>query len=537
MASDKSKLKTDIMREAPFRAALCLTDDARALCPPDKTGEVRVVVEDASVRFAAGPPDGRKRKGPPAAAAGSGSSAGGGAGPGPTGTDLVQAFLAPVERAFALMPNLHTYVVLFDKKQWVPRQKGATQQGRREALAESSRRNAVQEWAWNGTDVIVAPGRPLPPWERLRLHSAAYGRALDELIGLLAAQVCPPPWCRVIFDWGDGMPLVVESDDAGAVWQPYRPVVFANTCGEADMAAQRYAFLARCGEEVAQRPHGLAVRPTDAQFGGAAIDDAGEVLALMPPTLRPLYEAGSVVLHSTDTDYLPLSMLHWTLHDRDIHSVFLAMGTCHVRASAAAGGPLPAGAVAPAPQEFCTKTTAGAVAKGEVYDVRKLCVAAHELAGPDVPVRDAVARFVAFCVASGNDYVPRRYGLTHRTMFQAFRRAPLRVTWTELPAPGGSSGDGGSGSVPVARVDADEWREWVRQCYWQRLPAGSKGPAAGPATPEAWAHTAALVNRAFAKPAARMPSPDELQALHHTFSWALGYACTGPHGHASVSAM
>ena len=101
MSSGKSKLKTDVFRYEPFSAALHVTE-AGALVPSEAVLTVRTICEDASVRLAAGPPVRQQLN----------------------GADLLAMFWRPVQAAFAALPNAHTYVLMFDKKQFVPRQKG-----------------------------------------------------------------------------------------------------------------------------------------------------------------------------------------------------------------------------------------------------------------------------------------------------------------------------------------------------------------------------------------------------------------------------
>jgi hypothetical protein len=521
--SGKSKLKTDVMRGAPFAAAgLQLTEDAGALVPPAAGPLVRTVIEDASVRYAAGP----------------------GGRPDATGATLLESFWRPVAAAFAELPGLHTYVVLFDKKRYVPGQKAGTQASRRDALAASSRRQQVADWTWDGQASIIGKLQPLPPWSRLRLDGRAYAKALDELVALMVADFVPPPRCRIIFDWQGGMPpMVLEADAAGTVRTAYADGSLANTAGEADMAAQWYARLVRTGAMRAPgRPSGggddddddegaadLPARPMAADLA-AKYYGARETAAAAP--LRADYEPGDVVLRSTDTDYLPLSMLHYALLDPDDGppgtNVWLAMGACHVR-----------GPPCPEPRSFCTKGTAGAVPRGEVYSVRDLCAAVATLHPPDTPLPDAVASFVAFCTACGNDYVSRRYGLTHAIMFAAYRRAPLLAPWA--PARGANDG----WRPPVALVCPASFATFLRQCYWHKLGprhwplglaaggGGGQGQAQGTSAP-AWQQVGLLVRGAYTRPEAQMPTLAQARADYEALVWALAYACTGPHGHGWV---
>lgn len=473
MTTDKSKLKIDVLRNAPYGdAALHLTDDVRACAPPEFVDGVRAVIEDGSVRYAAGPPGGTD----------AGSC---------TGETLLLAFWRAIEHAFATCPRLHTYILLFDKKQWVPRQKAQTQQSRRTTLAETSQRRDVAEWAWDGASPIIARALPLPPWSRLRLNGAAYGRALDELVALMACTFQPPPGRRIIIDWpgGDlpGIPLVIESDAAtGAVLPAWRDDGLANTVGEADLGAQRYARMAMTG---------LLSR-------GAA------------------YEAGDVSLRSTDTDFFPLSLLHLAIADdcsraaaAPVHNIWLNIGTCTVVL----------------PRKFCSRNEAGAVPRGEVYSMRALLAAAVASVPPDprttAAAVDRAAAFVAFCTAAGNDYVTRRYGLTHKVMHAAHCRSPLRVLW--------------HGPHRMALVTLPSYVRFVRQCYWERLGPKHRGGAAAVGAADqklSWPKIAAQTRAAFANDRAQLPSKDELLADWRRLAWAVAYACTGVHGASYVPA-
>lgn len=481
----KSELKTVIMRSAPFSAALSLLSNPYSLVPDDHVMDVRVVVEDASVRYAGGP--GKQEM---------------------TGAAMVQSFCRAIAAAFANMPNLHTYVLLFDKKQYVPRQKGETQTIRRSTLEESAKRANVPAWSWDGLSNIIAMTKPLPPWPRLRLDGKAYGKALRDLVELIMQNVVPPPRCRIIFDWSE-TPMILESDEHGRAMTPYADVSLANTIGEADMAAQWYSQLGRCGGmSIPERPETHGIRQMDPELQ-AKYYNSDKSAAPTQAALRAEYEAGDVVLMSIDTDYLPLSILHFTLHPA--HNVWLAIGKCSV--TPGPGAPV-----------FCTKTTKDAIEKAEIYNIRRLCEIVQTLHAPETPLLDAVASFVSFCTVCGNDYAKRPFGITHRIMMSAYKKAPIAAVWQRRdPQP------------PVISLSADAFRAFLLQCYWERLGTGNQ-PAGAKRLPP-WETVASVVATTYTDARAHMPSQADLTALVESVCWAISYACQGPHGWSAVQTI
>lgn len=455
MSSDKSKLKTDVLRGEPFcTAALHLTEDVRACAPPEHLHEIRCVIEDGSVRYAGGPPVQQQPDGDGAAAEA-------------TGETLMLSFWRSIEHAFNTCLHLHTYVLLFDKKRWVPVQKRETQQARRKTLAETSVRRDVEPWTWDGTSPIIAMRQRLPPWPRLRLDSAAYGRALEELVALMAQHFVPPVGCRILIDWPNtanpGVPLVIETTADGGKRVRHEEGL-ANTVGEADMAAQRYARMARSGQ-------------------------------LGPP--------GAVSLFSTDTDFLPLSVLHDGFARNEEHGLWLNIGRCSV---------IP-------PRKFCSKNEPGAVARGELYDIVALVRSiATTVPAASLPFRDGNAAFVAFCTAAGNDFVSRRYGITHKIMHAAHCRSPMRFVWT-------TTTDG----LPTALVTIRSYVDFLRHCYWERLAARNR-----PAVVPAYRVLAHIVRTAYTNEKAHMPTADQVMIDWRALCWALAYACRGVHGAAAI---
>jgi len=532
MSSDKSALKTKIMREPPFSAALTLvTSNPYALAPPgpDAGDAITCVVEDGSIRFAAGP-------------------GGAFAASGVTGRAFAEQFWRAMRRAFDTLPQLHTYVLVFDKKQYVPREKASTQASRQTALAASVQRSQsssrpssgdsgnntsttkkstvaggggggdarIAAWTWDGVSDVVTADDVMPPWSQMRLSSKAYSRALVNVVQLVLDQCAPPAGRRVIIDCGeprDGCcPVVVETDAAGVVRVPYTDATLRNTIGEADMAAQWYAGLARAGwpAAAAELPARLAAGPRPVVVPPAFASYYTSEAYVAAPTpepgvLRDTFATGPVVLLSPDTDYLPLSMLHFN-QVQSPHNVYLSMGKCYVL-------PQNEGAdSATMPRTWCTKNAANAVAASELYSVRELCAAVTSLhAAATVP------SFVALCMACGNDYVKRRSWLTHKHMLAGYTSAPLQA------APGPATG--------TLTIDSQAFRTWLRASYWHRQPAKRQrsGAASFPMA-QTWDEAVKLVASTVKRADARMPSEEELAAYLRDIAWALAYAQHGPYG-------
>lgn len=470
--SGKSALKNKIFRNAPFSTALSLIDTRSTpvyegwdAATNEEGGHaahntVKCVFEDASVRFAAG-----------AFASLDGN----------TGVDVLHAFLAPIERVFAHCPHVHTYVLSFDKKCFVPKNKGATQQKRRDTLGASLSAKGVDEWRWDGVSPIVALDRVLPPWKRLRLDARAYKRAVHEIAQLVCANAYPPARKRIIVDYDyssddNGVveamaPFVIEASVHGIVLEVYRDHSLANAQGEADLSAQFYAhiFTRRCSPDPV-RATPLRSRRREANneahynaFYGAHTTQA-RAEHFFPPNsasqalyLRTLYEAGAVMLRSVDTDFLPLSLAcymrdavepsykrtwpensdddddesecnslaeHLALHPdywQEMHSA-----SAHKqRENCAFPVYLCMGQAYQANGAFSTRNAPNAQGYHEIYNVEKLVDIVHKLYGVNTALNttsreEAVWSFVVYCTACGNDYVTKPYGLSHQCMYEAY---------------------------------------------------------------------------------------------------------------------
>lgn len=183
-----------------------------------------------------------------------------------TGAEFAARVASACSRAFC--GRVHTVVVSFDKRRYVPIEKSMTQ----------ARRDAKLDAAPRRFESPIMAGE-LPNWHELRANRPAFERAQAELVAMFVDSVHVPASARLIVDYGsadDTRPLLVDA--AGL----RREGALENDVGEADMLAQRVQLAAR----------GLAVA---SRWGRAFI--AG-------------YEPGDVVLWSSDTDYLTLSALH-----------------------------------------------------------------------------------------------------------------------------------------------------------------------------------------------------------------------------------
>lgn len=347
--SGKSKLKEIFRSHFPdsihyYNAAECPIRDGFVSdgCAPTIT----VVFEDASVRYAGG------------AFAGDGS----------TGLDAVRAFLQPVADVFATYESVHTYVMCFDKKCFVPTHKAHTQAKRVAAL-----QRAAGTWQWDGASDIVHPEQYLPPWKDVRASPDTYKRALHDLIYLLQTHARVPPHKRLIIDaeTPDGFPLVIlgDTDTSGVVRTS--DVTLANQRGEADIVAQ------------------LIVSGTYFARDGAAMS----------------YPLGSAVVRTVDTDYLPLGLLASL---EATHRSYLCIGRISL-----------------CPTTGAVVTRANGVSHHELYDMVHLRDAivtwTQTQTNECVEARTAITSFVTLCIACGNDYVERPRGLTHPTLWAAYQ--------------------------------------------------------------------------------------------------------------------
>lgn len=462
MCSQKSKIKADLFRKAPFAPA-CVSFWATAQPRLDQSSEgegtaprvsavsrdgpvppsVALICDDASVRYCTFAPksDSLERA---------------------TRTrDIVEHFARPVVDAFAARPDgaarrLHTYVYVFDKRALVPCAKSGTQSKRAEASqnayakmhggsegAREADAQAEKIWAWTSRaksgPILGANGEgleaPLPPWDIVKRRPGARDAVICELSWLLACYLSDgklPAGSRFIIDGGADAAthahdtlLLCETGSAPR-WVPGA----GNACGEADIAAQWWAAW----PAVANGPQGQFLR-------------------------------GDVLLRTTDTDYLPISLVAFADRMRRAggragaeHNVFVCFNTpIHVpykeTANFAAGqGREGAGRGGKRERETeggdgdgeeaesqafaeeragpvvaAKKTDPDAVPCRELYDVRELCkVLANEHEVPLDGALDACVSFVAAVALSGNDYIARLPRFTYATVWSAYRGWVLR---------------------------------------------------------------------------------------------------------------
>jgi hypothetical protein len=194
------------------------------------------------------------------------------------GTQLLELACAQFRRVFREQPGVRCCVFCIDSH--APARKALVQRQRDAAMHAAAELAREQPLQYDGTRPLVALGVPLPPWARLRANPAARRAAVNELVALVARHAALPPNCTLVLDWAGGLPmpdgaivpLVLRADAHGNMLAPYHDVRLAHCYGEADMKAQFYVRVARAGLE-----------------------------GVVPP--------GNAVLCSTDSDYIPLSLL------------------------------------------------------------------------------------------------------------------------------------------------------------------------------------------------------------------------------------
>ena len=306
-----------------------------------------------------------------------------------TGRALFEAFVRPIDEAYAALPSLHTQVgrgcapkpacalrappflthawcaraqvLYFDKRRFVPQRKSGTQQKR----ARNTTPAVTHE---PGAVLVSNSDEPLPPWAELRANAASRDEALRQLVELIRRTYTVPHGRRLVIDWPgnerDGTLPLVLGGNGSAVGTAE---ALANSYGEADAAAQFYVRMAR-----------------REQVGG------------MP--------GGHIALYTTDTDFLVLSVLHWAKHNAERAAVQNAAPTeSRVYVVLGSTGVLPDGAL-------CAPRTPGALRRFEVYDMHEACAALNGRA----------LAFVVVCTACGNDYVKRVSGLSHESLYRVF---------------------------------------------------------------------------------------------------------------------
>jgi len=429
-----------------------------------------------------------------------------------SGAAVYTAFAGAINDAFAAFPNAHTYVLCFDDKRYVPARKAATQASRRAAMAA---RNGGLEWAWDGTSPIVdaASHAPLPPWDRVRMNADSYREALSNVVSAVLQRYRPPAGRRLIVDSHRDVWVLETTLDDEEVLAAYEDAYEKPPIGEADIAAQHYVrrsqqneypegacrisrapipfpeshrcFYRECSSDVPMaarvRPDAMATRVVDASA-----------------RCRPCYEAGDIMLCSTDTDFLPLALVAaaTTRADRLVR-VHVSLGLVHRNAH----------------NEYCTSKVEDAVAFTEIYDMAHFAQALHRMHG--TADMTSIWSFVAFCIACGNDYTRRPAGFSHKTLFAAYelliREGRRLVSWSR-PVPGVRT--------PVPVLNAESFARFLRIAFTARMPE-SRRPVSWTDGPPTWSELAAR---------SPMLNMDEIERYYEQVAWSLLYAAAAVDG-------
>lgn len=487
MSKDKSQLKAGVLRQPPLRAAVHLVaPDARYR----HADVVRVVFDDASIRFS------------------SISSS-------MTGADVYRSFTNAITQAFAEYPHAHTYVMCFDDKRHVPQRKAATQASRRSNMALSA--VDAPEWTYDGTSAIVNAYSHtlLPPWPRVRLDPRAYRRALDDIAHSLLQLYVPPAGRRVIVDWSGGRRVVETTLDGGHVLAPYDDDGVKPRIGEADISAQYYAVRGRHDDVPRHRStHSRALVPRPAAHATYYRESMSDVpieqrhvagvtryAIETDVACRAQFEAGDVLLRSTDSDFVSLALAVEATYPDVAHSVHVALGAAYVS---------PTG-------EYCPSTTPGAAPRLEIVAVRELACHVRALHASEPACVDSLWSFVAFCIACGNDYTKRLHRFSHARFFDAYKY---------IARSGGRLARARPTSLPPL-LDARVFVRFVRAAYFLRMPE-RKRPTSWDMDDELPRYTElAAIERTSAAP---MPTLDELAQYFEQVCWSLTYASRAVHG-------
>jgi hypothetical protein len=350
-----------------------------------------------------------------------------------TGLDVLSLFARLLDSLFSIeCPNAHTGVLCFDDKTCVPARKAAMQASRREALLTTIARKRVPEWTWDGESPIIEPSRrSLPPWERVRLDSAAYARAQRDIIDWLLAAYVPPPGRRLVIDSVDGLE-VLETTPGGDTLEPYADVTPKPAIGEADISAQYWIRRGHLSSSALGDPECVLVTRSHVKQPAehARYYDAetwrrvsSTTNATVAHARRRDYPGGDVLLRTTDTDFISLGLVEQVRPRDTRHGVFVSLGAASLDEH----------------NNYCTSANGRTVT--EVYDLASLVRAINRVAPTIADDVDALAShlnvwsFVAFCISCGNDYTKRLPGFSHASMFAAYRDLDRRLVTDVLTTP------------------------------------------------------------------------------------------------------
>ena len=414
MSLDKAKLKNDVLRRPPYSSAILEEADAdRAIrsgtfvpSASDALPRIRAIVEDSSVRFVAFMIAIERSPDPSYA------------------HDLLRHFSRAADDVFRAFPQCRTYIFSFDKYDYVPARKRAVQRKRDYAANTQATRNDLEPdaWQWDGHSPIASVySLQLPPWSSLGSQRNARGHITGELVSLLCQYYHAPAGCRLVLDApGHAAPWIVETSPQGVHLKAYCAEALANQIGEGDISCQSYArHIMRTGlslhadERFQNTLEALDISPDDALFRSSSPEPVA-------PKYSPNeYEAGSVVIRTSDIDLVVLALLHRSNEATPRpHNVYVSLAN-----------PVHRDANSPA---YVTKTALGARPFYESYDTAALFDIITRQAR--VGERDqygellAIASFATFCFACGNDYVARRKRISHKLMHDAFIEYCTRKT-------------------------------------------------------------------------------------------------------------
>jgi len=275
------------------------------------------------------------------------------------GMDAVMVFVDAIVRAFDTYKNVHTVVAAFDRYQYVTDRKKPTQAKRRRKRGDGG-----VPWVWNGTDPIVTVDGVLPPWSGVLGTAAARRAAIQEIVDILCARLVLNAGTQVIFDYeheldANGLSPLVLSPSGKRFDSNLH-----NAYGEADLTCQYFAeyFLKH-----------------DTEYG----------------------PRGAVLLHSVDTDFVPLSMVTIARlcesedEARACPALYVQLGDVSYDASFANEG-FPV---------LTTRTDERAIFHTEAFNVTQVALTCHGLFAGKTPFRDGVLSFAAMCFMCGNDYL------------------------------------------------------------------------------------------------------------------------------------
>lgn len=413
----KSQIKADLFRTNVFA-------DAVSFWPVDVAGRdgpippgVCMIVDDASVRICSFVPQ------PELEAV-------------TRVRDLLEYLARPVLTVCTSGPaDVHTYVLVFDKRALVPSPKSATQQQRTEAseTAFAERHGggnmdvalarAVAKWPWKPGQRVLPNvlDAALPPWDMLRHRKGAHETMIAELGPMLAEYVAkrmPAGSPRLFRLFIDGAVVRAADDQQVLHWARSD-----RTCG----------ILPRAGNVLGEA------------------DLAVQWWATWPPALFASESRGNVLLRTTDTDYLAISIAAahadpgvrlyicfgttiYVPRQHTVHERELAVAALHAARdddddddNFAAPATLP-------PLVTCAKTASDAVQCRELYDVSCLRNIIHGL-HPGFSMDVATGSMLAFCCVLGNDYIAHLTGMSYGAAWRVYEHHVLGRSSTFLTGP------------------------------------------------------------------------------------------------------